>query len=73
MGFSKQEYWSGLPFPSPGKSFSFYKVKSLIELVPMVCSKAQPTMLPLFLSPQKKSLLPMLADYFGLFFCFTKQ
>ena len=20
MGFSRQEYWSGLPFPSPGKS-----------------------------------------------------
>ena len=20
MGFSKQEYWSGLPFPSPGES-----------------------------------------------------
>ena len=21
MGFSRQEYWSGLPFPSPGESF----------------------------------------------------
>ena len=21
MGFSKQEYWSGLPFPSPGDLF----------------------------------------------------
>ena len=20
MGFSRQEYWSGLPFPSPGRS-----------------------------------------------------
>ena len=26
MGFSRQEYWSGLPFPSPGKdTFNMYK------------------------------------------------
>ena len=23
MGFSRQEYWSGLPFPSPGRSFRY--------------------------------------------------
>ena len=28
MGFSSQEYWSGLPFPSPGKTFFFFKGKN---------------------------------------------
>ena len=31
MDFSKQEYWSGLPFPSPGKIVSFYKVKRVLQ------------------------------------------
>ena len=26
MGFSRQEYWSGLPFPSPGKWTSWCKI-----------------------------------------------
>ena len=24
IGFSRQEYWSGLPFPSPGQKYRFY-------------------------------------------------
>ena len=33
MGFSRQEYWSGLPFPSPTRSlmFSFTKVGKIVE------------------------------------------
>ena len=27
MGFSRQEYWSGLPFPSPSSSFSLLSLK----------------------------------------------
>ena len=26
MGFSRQEYWNGLPFPSPGENGSFGKL-----------------------------------------------
>ena len=29
MGFSRQEYWSGLPFPSPVRKFEVSEVKSL--------------------------------------------
>ena len=29
MGFSRQEHWSGLPFPSPAKTIEREKVKSL--------------------------------------------
>ena len=29
MGFSRQEYWSGLPFPSPVMKYEVSKVKSL--------------------------------------------
>ena len=25
MGFCRQEYWSGLPFPSPGSKFNFFQ------------------------------------------------
>ena len=27
MGFSRQEYWSGLPFPSPEKSVTFIQAR----------------------------------------------
>jgi len=27
MGFSRQEYWSGLPLPSPFEGLDFYKYK----------------------------------------------
>ena len=29
MGFSRQEYWSGLPFPSPVIKYEMSEVKSL--------------------------------------------
>ena len=29
MGFSRQEYWSGLPFPSPVRKYEVSEVKSL--------------------------------------------
>ena len=33
MGFSRQEYWSGLPFPSPGDlPFPGFELKSLMSL-----------------------------------------
>ena len=32
MGFSRQEYWSGLPFPSPGRSL--YKDMTMIKVSP---------------------------------------
>ena len=28
MGFSRQEYWSGLPFPSPGNTIIFHLFKN---------------------------------------------
>ena len=41
MGFSRQEYWSGLPFPSPvdHSSFnSYYKSNSFLSMEKGVCS-----------------------------------
>ena len=32
MGFSRQEYWSGLPFPSPVIKYEVSEVKSLIHV-----------------------------------------
>ena len=30
MGFSRQEYWSGLPFPSPGEDQTWQKPKTSV-------------------------------------------
>ena len=30
MGFSRQEYWSGLPFPSPGMYYNEYIMRSKV-------------------------------------------
>ena len=42
MGFSRQEYWSGLPFPSPVIKYEVSEVKLLIRVRlfcnPMDCS-----------------------------------
>ena len=38
MGFSRQEYWSGMPLPSPGNATEavewFYEDLDLLELTP---------------------------------------
>ena len=49
MGFSKQEYWSGLPFPSPG------------HLPNLGIKPRSPTLLAdsLPLEPQEKATLPL--------------
>ena len=31
MGFSRQEYWSGVPLPSPEVSLEFFKSKGIKE------------------------------------------
>jgi len=49
MGFSRQEYWSGLPFPSPLMKYEVTEVKSLSRVrlfaTPMtVAHQAPPSM-----------------------------
>jgi len=36
MGFSRQEYWSGLPLPSPSKKYSTYKFTEHFSGEPIV-------------------------------------
>ena len=38
MGFSRQEYWSGLPFPTPGVIFPTHGVKLLSLASPVLAS-----------------------------------
>ena len=38
MGFSRQEYWSGVPLPSPTSSYTLLKANSLTNCSP-VCTK----------------------------------
>ena len=45
MGFSRQEYWSGLPFPSP-KNVSAAAAKSLQSCPTLRPHRRQPTRLP---------------------------
>ena len=45
MGFSRQEYWSGLPFPSP-KNVSAAAAKSLQSCPTLRPHRRQPTGLP---------------------------
>ena len=45
MGFSRQEYWSGLPFPSPG-----HLPDQVIELTSPVSPASQADSLPTELS-----------------------
>ena len=35
MGFSRQEYWSGLPFPSPGEDYSQPLNACLVRSLPV--------------------------------------
>ena len=37
MGFSRQEYWSGLPFPSPFPYFTFVQMKSHCLYLVLCC------------------------------------
>ena len=37
MGFSRQEYWSGLPFPPPGKPLQSVQFSSVAQLCPTLC------------------------------------
>ena len=37
MGFSRQEYWSGLPLPSPLYIFSSVQFRSVAQLCPTLC------------------------------------
>ena len=57
LGFSRQEYWSGLPFPSPGdlpvpgiepESLAL-QVDSLLYEPPGKCQKLSPILLSLYL------------------------
>ena len=43
MGFSRQEYWSGVPLPSPGSSYSAW---NSVTLLPVVLSSALCKILP---------------------------
>ena len=45
LGFSRQEYWSGLPFPSPMYESEKVKVKSLSRIRLLVTHGLQPTRL----------------------------
>ena len=61
MKFSRQEYWSGLPFPSPGKS-------SQPEMEPMSPESPALQADPLPTEPQSY-LLSYHLDYYSIF-CF---
>ena len=39
MGFSRQEYWSGLPFPSPKRLMKVYKIKMIAVLSSTIAIK----------------------------------
>ena len=45
MGFSKQEYWSGLPFPSPGES-SRPRDLTQVSLIAGRCFTSEPPAKP---------------------------
>ena len=42
MGFTRQEYWSGLPFPSPGDLFEKGIELASPELAGRLCTSAPP-------------------------------
>ena len=83
MGFSRQEYWSGLPFPSPGAlpytgiGASLSWVSCVGRRVPYHCD-INPY-LPLLIHHNKvfEALIFLDADYFGYFlrrnFSFLKE
>ena len=52
MGFSRQEHWSGLPFPSPKGAIEREKVKSLsrvrLFVTPWAAAHHAPRRLPFF-------------------------
>ena len=59
MGFSRQEYWSGLPFPSPGILLTQESNLGLLHCRHMICqlshegSQARSTLQPLGLLPAR--------------------
>ena len=57
MGFSRQEYWSGLPFPSPGISKEIaIKFQWLLEIVMLLSGSISNTQKhTLNISPLKDS------------------
>ena len=42
MGFSWQEYWSGLPLPSPYSMYGYYKILTIFTVFWLLCCTMYP-------------------------------
>ena len=71
MGFSRQEYWSGLPFPSPGDlPVSTMIAISIAVAIPFFPSQASefPLLFPYILDSSFNSLLCQLGDRYTVLY-----
>ena len=73
MGFSRQEYWSGVPLPSPRTSIRADKNKTIIGLILSIENKrGYPSLLLLFYYFRKLKLISTFSSFWNTYKFFEK-
>ena len=74
MGFSRQRYWSGLPFPSPGDlPDPGIKPRSLTLQADALPSEPRVVIILRHFPIERQSLGPFLLNLVRLYYCFDQQ